>query len=101
MDRIHLSARSISPVRVSTARLCWPEKKVFVYGLKSRIRKGMRYLCALVSLRWSNYHQAQSWKETMSRFATIVFTREVTKGKRVECCIIMIGSPEISRILVK
>lgn len=61
----------------------------FVYGLKTRIRKGDEVLYIPLRLRFASlaklwismYHQAQSWKETRS--TTIAFKSEVTKAKEV------------------
>lgn len=78
---------SISPVRVSAAGLYRPEKNnIFVYGLKTRIRKGDEVCTFAPSFRFAGqiyprtYHQAQSWKKTISGFA---FKSEVTKAKEV------------------
>lgn len=97
MDRIHLTPRSISPVRVSVVGFCWPEKRDFctLQGLNQPHTKGhgvLRFFASPVKL--SMYHQAQLWKDTG-------FMSEVTEAKEVECCRMMIGSPEISIIYVK
>lgn len=77
----------ISPVRVSAAgTLSTGEKYFFVYGLKTRIRKGDEVCTFAPSFRFAGqiyprtYHQAQSWKKTISGFA---FKSEVTKAKEV------------------
>lgn len=79
--RKHLASQSQCSWTLSTG-----EKYIFVYGLKTRIRKGNEVCTFAPSFRFAGqiyprtYNQAQSWKKTISGFA---FKSEVTKAKEV------------------